>query len=307
MPPVAHDHVVQFYVSEADLVERAGSRLADAVRSGSTAIVIATPEHRRALADWMLASGVDLQAAEDAGAYLALDARATMQRLLIDDQPDPARFDAEIGGLVRSAAAAGRPVVAYGEMVALLWEDGFLGAAIELESLWNALADRVAFSLFCSYPSTSVTGEDQAELLHQVCCLHSAVVGAHPPLRSSRSFGASTEAPHASREFVVETLRGFGLDHAVADAALIVTELATNAVVHARSDFTVALCMSDGAIRIEVSDASAAAPIRRTPSFDALSGRGLALVAALARAWGSDHSDDGKVVWAELALAPAGS
>ena len=308
MPPAAHDHVVQFYVSEDDLAARAGAYLADAVRSGSTAIVVATPAHRRALERWMLASGIDVQAAKRAGAYLALDARATLQELLVDDRPDPQRFDEVIGGLVRSAVASNRPVVAYGEMVALLWEDGFLAAAIELESLWNALAERVAFSLFCSYASNSVTGEDQAELLRQVCCLHTAVVGVHPPLRSSRSFEASTEAPRASRQFVVETLRGVGLDRARADAAIIVTELAANAVVHACSYFTVAISVSDGAIRIEVSDSGSAAPIRRTPSLDSLSGRGLALVDALASTWGIDRVGDANVVWAELApatVAPA--
>ena len=308
MPAAAHDHVVQFYVSEDDLAARAGAYLAEAVRSGSTAIVIATEAHTRAFEKWMLASGIDVQAAEDSGAYLALDARATVQQLIVDDQPDPERFDEVIGGLIRSVAATGRPVVAYGEMVALLWEDGFLAAAIELESLWNALAERVAFSLFCSYASTSVTREDQAELLRQVCCLHTAVVGAHPPLRSSRSFEASIEAPRASRQFVVETLRGVGLDHALADAAIIVTELAANAVVHACSYFTVVIYAADGAIRIEVRDSGSAAPIRRTPSLDSLSGRGLVLVEVLASAWGIDRVGDAKVVWAELApatIAPA--
>jgi hypothetical protein len=308
MPVARREHVVQFYMSDAELVERAGSHLADAVRSGAIAIALAAPAHRRAFAAWMSASGVDVQAAEAEGTYLALDARETLQRFLVDGSPHSDQFDEVIGELVRTAAATGRPVCAYGEMVALLWDDGRVNAAIELESLWNSLGDRVPFSLFCSYPSTSVTGANRAEQFHQVCCMHTAVVGERPPRRSSRAFSATPEAPRASRHFVIETLRGVVSDDLVGDAALIITELATNAVVHARSDFTVAIAMSGGSIRIEVRDASTAAPVARTMSLLSASGRGLALVDAIASAWGSDHSGDGKVVWAELSpttIAPA--
>jgi anti-sigma regulatory factor (Ser/Thr protein kinase) len=99
---------------------------------------------------------------------------------------------------------------------------------------------------------------------------------------------------------VVETLTRWGCEELVADAAVVVTELATNAVVHAQSDFTVALLSRPGDVRISVRDTSDALPVLGDLAVAALSGRGVALVAAMASRWGTDRTSDGKVVWAEF-------
>ena len=75
---------------------------------------------------------------------------------------------------MRRAAATGRPVRAYGEMVALLWEHGDVLAAIELEELWNDLGRELDFSLLCAYRSASVQGDEHAQALEQVRLLHSS-------------------------------------------------------------------------------------------------------------------------------------
>ena len=186
-------------------------------------------------------------------------------------------------------------------MVALLWDEGRVNAAIQLESLWNDLSTRVPFSLFCSYPSVSATGEDQTEALTQLCCMHTAVVGLDPRRRAIRRFVASPEAPRESRHFVLATLEEFDCEQFATDAALVVTELATNAIEHARSDFTVSVVGSGTGIRIEVRDWSPLEPRLQKSSPTALSGRGLLLVDALASTWGIVRSGDVKVVWAHLA------
>jgi anti-sigma regulatory factor (Ser/Thr protein kinase) len=304
--PQPNDHIVQFYASDAELFDRVGGHLREAIHSGAVAIVLASPGHARGFEARMEASGVDVDAAVAAGAYLVLDARETLQRFLIDGRPDARLFDRVVGELVRAAAATGRPVCAYGEMVALLWDDGRVNAAIELEALWNDLALRVPFSLFCSYPSSAVTRADQAELLGQICCSHTAVVGALPQLRSARRFDASPDAPRASRLFATKVLEGLECQELIDDAALVVTELATNAVVHARSAFTVTIGCSGGAVRVEVSDGSRALPSVRTPSLRARGGRGLFLIDTVASTWGVLHTGAGKIVWAQLPPAPRG-
>ena len=254
----------------------------------------------------MAASGVGIDAAVAAGAYLVVDARETLQRFLIDGRPDARLFDEVVGELVRAAAATGRPVCAYGEMVALLWDDGRVNAAIELEALWNDLGLRVPFSLFCSYPSSAVTRADRSELLRQICCSHTAVIGAVPQIRSARRFDASPDAPRASRLFAMSMLEGLECRKLIDDVALVVTELATNAVVHARSAFTVTIGSSGGAVRVEVSDGSRTPPSMRTPPLRARGGRGLFLIDRVASTWGVVHTGDGKIVWAQLAPAPHG-
>ena len=68
------DHVVQFYLSDDEMVEKAGRHLADAIGSGSLAIVIATPVHARAFAAWLAGAGIDVAAAVADGSYVVLDA-----------------------------------------------------------------------------------------------------------------------------------------------------------------------------------------------------------------------------------------
>ncbi len=210
-----------------------------------------------------------------------------------------------MGALLRRAAATGRPICAYGEMVALLWDAGRVPAAIELEVLWNELRREVPCSLYCAYPSESVSGADQADALRDVCCLHSAVVdrdarqgdvgrGSAAVTGMARDLPAERDAPGAARRFVVDELRAGGYaEDRVHDAALVVTEMAANALVHARSAFTVAVTSEGGAVRISVNDASPVLPARRDEVPMAQSGRGLVLVPAIARTWGADRTDDG--------------
>ena len=76
-----------------------------------------------------------------------------------------------------------------------------------------------------------------------MCRLHGEVVGPAAADRPGgpavvRTFAFSRDAPAAARHFAVATLRGWGAGDLADDAALVVTELAANAVVHARSAFT---------------------------------------------------------------------
>src|SRR5260370_27741712 len=89
--------------------------------------------------------------------------------------------------------------------------------------------------------------------------LPAEVVGRLPDVGSTGAtctFAFSREAPAAARHFAIGTLRRWAADHLADDAALVVTELAANAVVHARSDFTVALSAPGDMLRISVRDAS---------------------------------------------------
>ena len=297
----AGHHVVQFYENDAELIAGAGGYLADGAHAGAVAIIVATEAHRKAFEGHLRDAGIDVAAGLDAGTVVSLDAAATLAQFTRDGCVDRDAFFEVIGPLLRAAAASGRPVRAYGEMVALLWEAGDVIGAIELETLWNELATEVPFSLYCAYRSESVAGHEHADALQQVCHLHDAAVSA-PPLETTWRFPAEFTAPAAARRLLTDTLRLAGHDgDLLDDARLVITELAANAVLHARSPFTVSIRTRNSTVRIFVRDESRVEPsVREGSSATAFSGRGMQLVAALASRWGVDRTSDGKVIWAEL-------
>ena len=86
------------------------------------------------------------------------------------------------------------------------------------------------------------------------------------------------------------------------DAALLVTEVATNALRHGGPGVDLWLRrVAEGGLRVEIVDGRAESlPRLRTPGADDEGGRGLLLVSGLARAWGSERLSAGKCVWFEL-------
>ena len=110
-----------------------------------------------------------------------------------------------------------------------------------------------------------------------------------------------TELIGQGRRFVAGVLEGWELAEFVADAVLVASELLSNAVLHARTDLRLTVFADvPGTVRIEVLDHNSRMPTAVACPDDATSGRGLALVGAVATRWGSESRPDGKVVWAEL-------
>lgn len=109
-----------------------------------------------------------------------------------------------------------------------------------------------------------------------------------------------------ARAFVHDTLAEWGYDSVADDVVLLVSEVVTNAVLHARTGIVVALRHSSGEIRVDVADGSAALPQVRAYDASAATGRGLQLVDRLAKSWGVQPSATGKTVWFAFAGSAAG-
>ncbi len=96
---------------------------------------------------------------------------------------------------------------------------------------------------------------------------------------------------------------------AVGDAVLVVSELLSNAIRHARplpgASVQVAWALDEDAVEVAVSDGGALTrPTLAQATVSSLGGRGLAVVEYLARAWGVRSEDGGLTVWAVLAAPP---
>ena len=107
-----------------------------------------------------------------------------------------------------------------------------------------------------------------------------------------------------ARQFVRSTLEEWGASDAEDAALLVVSELVTNAITHARSDCRLQLSRTGAAVRIEVVDGGLGTPDPLPPTATGEHGRGMHIVSTLAIAWGTEQLDDGgKVVWADLPLS----
>ena len=105
----------------------------------------------------------------------------------------------------------------------------------------------------------------------------------------------------ALRRFAVATSRDQGFTGDYDALALLVSEVATNALLHGRGEVQLSVAQRARRLRVEVTDASDQRPVRRDASYLAEGGRGLALLDQLSASWGVDSLPvRGKVVWFEL-------
>jgi len=123
---------------------------------------------------------------------------------------------------------------------------------------------------------------------------------------ASQRFEQDAQTPRAARRFVTQALTGYDDEGDLTDTVtLLVSELVTNAVLHAGSDVEVMVRLTATAARIEVTDDSAEAIAPRDATSDEDSGRGLALVGSLAQRWGVRPTPaGGKTVWFEVQRPP---
>lgn len=107
------------------------------------------------------------------------------------------------------------------------------------------------------------------------------------------------QVAHA-RQLVAGYLRDLGSTEEEV-AVLLVSELVTNAILHASGPLELRARPLDDGLRVEVLDSASDAPALRTEvDLTDIGGRGLQLVDVLADRWGWSESDEGKVVWFEL-------
>ncbi|HZO13374.1 MAG TPA: MEDS domain-containing protein, partial [Polyangiaceae bacterium] len=170
-------HLVQFYESDAFLLEVVTRFVGNALRAGDSAVVIGTKAHGDELQRRLSSESFDLPSLRAQGRFICADASASLSRFMIDGMPDRSRFFQFVGSVLERAAASSKSghVQAFGEMVALLCLDGHTEAAIRLESLWNELAGYRQFSLLCGYPLSLFGSDAQSLPLEQICNAHSEV------------------------------------------------------------------------------------------------------------------------------------
>lgn len=170
-------HFVQIYENNESLIDCVFAFFEKGFDAGEVALVILTRTHRAALEAKFTSAGYDVSELKKSGKYAPFDAAETLGLFMHDGHPETSRFNALVGGLIKSAEQRGTGVRAFGEMVAILWDEGNREGAIALERLWNDLAKEHSFTLFCAYRQNQFATDADRAAFSSVCDTHCAVIG----------------------------------------------------------------------------------------------------------------------------------
>ena len=133
------------------------------------------------------------------------------------------------------------------------------------------------------------------------------ILSAQSPAET-RSFPHDPATPRAARRFMDEILERWACRPAVDTLHLVLSEVVSNAVVHARSAPEIAVRLLDGFIRVEVADDSSVLPQAREADESAISGRGIGIIESETARWGVEpRRGGGKVVWFDIPVFGAGA
>jgi len=175
--PIRH-HEVGFYSEDRQFLDHVTRFIAAALKAGNAAIVVATESNRANLFLELRAEGLDMAAAIEERRYISLDAAETLGMYMVNGMPDPVLFLELLGDLIIKALECAKGenprVSVFGECVHLLWAQGNIEAAIQMEKLGNKLTQIHAVDILCGY---SLSGEVAMndEVFHRICAEHSAV------------------------------------------------------------------------------------------------------------------------------------
>lgn len=165
-------HSVQFYSNDKGFLDQLILFLKEGIDAGHRCLVVATEAHR----DAILAA----LAPDQLRHVLCLDAVETLSAITLCGFPEQSRFNKVFGEaiseLLKGARSRSSRVIAFGEMVTLLWQQGKTEAALQLEQLWNNLLASYPISLRCAYPLAGFDRAADSRVFQQICAEHSHVL-----------------------------------------------------------------------------------------------------------------------------------
>src|SRR5687767_5155800 len=136
------EHVVQIYENDTIFLELLAEYVSDGFQKNESVVIIATREHLHLLEERLKNFSFDIFTLRLQDRFIAIDAHEALSRFMIGGWPDEILFRHAVQEILSRAGKNGRPVRAFGEMVALLWAQGHNGATIQLEHLWNDCRNR---------------------------------------------------------------------------------------------------------------------------------------------------------------------
>src|SRR4051812_17425194 len=148
-------HSVHFYDDHKALIDRLCGVVCSGLLIGNSVVLVATEQHRLQLVDELRRLGVEGRQHARQNRFVMYDAEQKLATFMVEGLPDTTLFRASVGKLLAEAKKAARSqekgLTVFGEMVAVLWEQGNRTGALALERIWNELLHDNAFHLHCAY------------------------------------------------------------------------------------------------------------------------------------------------------------
>jgi MEDS: MEthanogen/methylotroph, DcmR Sensory domain len=183
------EHIVQLY-QDQDFLNRAVCRFAGAaLANGEGIILVPTLTHWNAIRPRLETEGVDVDAARERGQLTVVDADEFLPRFMREAMPDSPVFLGLAADVIGQARAGGRyeKVRWWGEMVDVLWERGDVSASMNLEDLFDQLAEKHDIAIFCSFLMDNFDGEVHARMLPRLGSNHSHLIPVEDYARLERA------------------------------------------------------------------------------------------------------------------------
>ncbi len=198
------DHIVQLY-QDQEFLNRAVCRFAAAaLANGEGLILVPTIAHWDAFRPRLEAEGVDVKAAQANGQLTIVDADDLLPGFMREAMPEAPVFLGLAADVIAQARADGRyPKVRWwGEMVNILWERGEVAASMNLEDLFDQLANKHDIAIFCSFLMDNFNGDVHARMLPRLGENHSHLIPVEDYARLERAVSDAlreTVGPDESR------------------------------------------------------------------------------------------------------------
>jgi DNA-binding NarL/FixJ family response regulator len=176
---VERGHTAQFHTTDSYFLDEVSQFVGSTLQLGESVVVAATEQTRRGIAERLKVRGIDVTSMAAREQYVVMDAAESLAQFMRTGRPDPDRLADIVRDLDRLRLSSGRGpqsrLTIFGEMAVLLYQDGNVEAAVEVEQIWNDLTRSLPFLTVCSYPIECFQGERAGQSFPSVCAEHRAV------------------------------------------------------------------------------------------------------------------------------------
>src|SRR5687768_16466646 len=182
-----YDHVVPIYANKEIFMDTLVGFVGNGINSGDCVLVVAKAENLQALNQQLKAHAIRVDTLISQDQHILLDAAEVLSQFMVHDWPDQSLCLSLVYSIIERARANNREFKAFGEMVAMLWEQGHYGATVHLEHLWNKICAQEPFGLFCAYPKSGFT-QNPNESIKKICATHSRVIAGDKRLNTEIAY-----------------------------------------------------------------------------------------------------------------------